>query len=264
MAKENKQKTGEMRIPTDELEKEYQESLEVTKFEIQTRAEAETTAELDQEEMIKKNEEILATPQIDNVQPAESNPDYLEFAAEAVGYENRTHQWAVYHTVVGYLEENDSVIDFGCGRGDFERFYQTEYHNDLDYIGIDMNQQLIDAGNSAYNNEVDLRCLDWFKIPEDMIADWTINVNSNNLRYDADTKRKDKQYLKDTIDKMYQHAEKGVIIMLASTLTKIDDGLINYNPGDILNWAQEKYKNCALDHSISSDLFTLIIYKNKK
>ena len=52
--------------------------------------------------------------------------------------------------------------------------------------------------------------------------------------------------------------------MLASTLTKIDDGLINYNPGDILNWAQGKYKNCALDHSISSDLFTLIIYKNKK
>ena len=168
MAKENKQKISEKRIPTDELEKEYQESLEITEAEIKARAEAETAAE---------NIDEVPEPQTDNVQPAESNPDYLEYSAEAVGYENRTHQWAVYHTVVGYLGEDDSVLDFGCGRGDFERFYQTEYHNDIDYIGIDMNQQLIDAGNSAYNNEVDLRCLDWFKIPDDMIADWSINTS---------------------------------------------------------------------------------------
>ena len=45
MAKENKQKIGEMRIPTEELEKEYQESLEITEAEIQSRAEAETASE---------------------------------------------------------------------------------------------------------------------------------------------------------------------------------------------------------------------------
>jgi len=211
-----------------------------------------------------ENGDAVAEPQAGNVQPIESKPDYLEYSAEAVGYENKTHQWAVYHTVVGYFEDDDSVIDFGCRRGDFERFYQTEYQSDLDYIGIDMNQQLIDAGNSVYNNEVDLRCIDWLKLPEDVSADWAINVNSNNLRYDADTTKNDVQYLKQTIDKMFATAEKGVIIMLASTLTKINDGLINYNPGDILNWAQKKYTNCALDHSISGDLFTLIIYKNKK
>ena len=40
-----------------------------------------------------------------------------------------------------------------------------------------------------------------------------------------------------------------------------DDGLINRNPGDILNWAQNEFGNVALDHSFSKDLFILVIYK---
>ena len=40
-----------------------------------------------------------------------------------------------------------------------------------------------------------------------------------------------------------------------------DDGLINRNAGDILNWAQKEFGNVALDHSFSKDLFILVIYK---
>lgn len=194
--------------------------------------------------------------------PADSDPEYLEYSSEAVGYENREQQWDTYRAIVNYIGEGDSVIDFGCARGDFERFFETEMNENLDYIGVDMNQQLIDAGNKVYNQEVELVCTDWFNIDKDIKQDWAINIGSNNLRYDADTVRDDKTYLQDTLKAMMQHCEKGSVILLASDQSGLDDGLINWNAGDIFNWAQKEFGSVAIDHSFSQDLFTLIIYKN--
>jgi SAM-dependent methyltransferase len=282
MAKENKQKIRKTRIPTDELEKEYQESLEITEAEIQARAEAETAAEnIDKvsEPLPARNPDATVNvvdgatqiePTDDELrqmaEPAAADPDYLEYSAEAVGFLNRQQQWDTYHSIVNYMADGDSILDFGCGRGDFERFYRTEYNNntDLDYVGIEMNKQLVDASKKAYNGEVDVRCMDWFNTPEELEADWCINVGSNNLRYDADTTKTDSDYLQSTIDKMYSHANKGIIVLLTSDVSEIDDGCVNYNAGDLLNWAQKKYKNVALDHTVSEDLFTIIIYKNEK
>ena len=198
--------------------------------------------------------------------PAKSDPDYLEYSAEAVGYQDRASQWDIYRTMTTYVvpdEENSlSILDFGCGRGDFERFYETEFPgSDIDYVGIDFNQQIIDAGKKAYNDEVDIRCMDWFKLPSDLKEDWVININSNNLRYDADTTQSDLEYLYSTIDAMYRHANKGIVIMVATGTNP--DGLINYKPAPLLEWAIKKYGIVTLDHSLGEDLFTLIIYKNE-
>ena len=43
---------------------------------------------------------------------------------------------------------------------------------------------------------------------------------------------------------------------------KNPDGLINYDPAPLLDWAIKKYSIVTLDHSLGEDLFTLIIYKN--
>ena len=125
-----------------------------------------------------------------------------------------------------------------------------------------MNQQLIAAGKKVYENEVELINKDWFNLDDDIKQDWSINIGSNNLRYDADTVRDDMTYLQDTIKSMIKHSEKGSILLLASDVTSIDDGLTNYNAGEVFNWAQKEFGNVALDHTFSNDIFTLIIYKN--
>ena len=193
---------------------------------------------------------------------SDPDPEYLEYSAEAVGYENREQQWDTYRIIANYISEGDSVIDFGAARGDFERFYQTELNEDLDYLGIEMNQQLVDASNNVYDGEVELICSDWFDLEKDLTRDWAININSSNIRYDADTVRDDKTYLQDTIKCMMNHSEKGCILLLASDMPGIDDGLISWNPGDIFNWAQKEFGMVAMDHTFSNDIFTLIIYKN--
>ena len=38
--------------------------------------------------------------------------------------------------------------------------------------------------------------------------------------------------------------------------------LIRYNPGVVLNYAQAKFGNVALDHTGTNESFYLIIYKN--
>ena len=190
------------------------------------------------------------------------DPDYLEYSSEAVGFENREQQWETYRIIANYIGKEDSVLDFGCARGDFDRFFNSEFNVPLNYIGVDMNQQLINAGTKVYNGEVELLCNDWFSLDKGIKQDWAVNIGSSNLRYDADTVRDDMTYLQDTIKSMMQHCEKGSIVLLASMIGGTDDGLINWDPGEVLNWAQKEFGLVALDHTFSNDIFTLIIYKN--
>jgi len=187
--------------------------------------------------------------------------DYLQYSAEAVGYGNRELQWDTYRAISNYIPEGDSVLDFGCARGDFKLFHASEYNFDLDYTGVDMNQHLIAAGEAVYENRVNLIQSDWFSLPDDLKRDWCINIGSCNLRYDADIKTSDDDHLKKTLQTMVDHAQKGVVVLLTSDIVAIEDGLINRNPGNILNWAQKEFGKVALDHSFSNDVFILVIYK---
>jgi len=188
---------------------------------------------------------------LENYQPADEK-DALLYAAETVGYDNREQQWTSYRAVTNFIDEGDGILDFGCGRGDYKLFYSDEYKQDINYIGIDMNRQLTEAGIQVYDNKVKLICTDWFSLDENLKMDWSINVRSNNLRYDANIKESDDDYLKNTIQSMYNHSNKGLIILL-------DGGV--HNPGNIFNWAQDAFGSVALDHSFSGNEYVLVIYK---
>lgn len=191
----------------------------------------------------------------------EIDTGYLLHSSEVVGYDTREHQWNTYRTVMAYMSEGDSVLDFGCGRGDFKTVYESESGNELNYIGLELNQSMIDASAELYPN-YDIQKTDWFNIPSALMADWCVNIHSLNLRYDADLTKDDTAYRLATIKQMYTHANKGIIVMLASDIISKDDGLIATNPGELLNWAQKEFGNVALDHTFSDELFALIIYKS--
>ena len=218
------------------------------------------TPELELEPM---QEMVLSKGEREEIQEAVQEVDrgYLLHSAEVVGYSDREHQWNTYRTVMAYMAEGESVLDFGCGRGDFKAVHDSETGVELDYIGLELNQAMIDASAELYPN-YDIQKTDWFKIPSTLTADWCINIHSMNLRYDADLTKTDDDYRLATIEQMFKHANRGVIVMLASDLVSKDDGLITTNPGDLLNWAQKTFGNVALDHTFSDELFALIIYKS--
>ena len=199
---------------------------------------------------------------IDELPELEPDLGYIQHAPEIVGYDSRERQWSSYRIIANSIEDGASILDFGCGRGDFKVFYAQESQQpmeSIDYVGIDSNKVLVDAGNEIYKG-IDVREADWFALPKDLKKDWVINVNSLNLRYDGSTIT-DWEYFTKTMTAMYEHAERGVIVMLASDILKIEDGLINWSPGDVLNWCQSTFGVVALDHTYSDEMFTLIIYK---
>ena len=186
---------------------------------------------------------------------------YLEDSAAIVGYATRQEQYNAYGEAVVVIPQGSSVLDFGCGRGDFYSWHQITYNKpEFDYLGVDANQVLIDTGNKIYDN-INLKCLDWNNLKEEDTKDWCINIRSNNLRYDTSVKISDIDYLKSTISKMYEMCNQGLIISLASDKFDIPNRL-SYNAGDILKWALGEYDNVVIDHTTDTDQFLLVIYKN--
>ena len=207
-------------------------------------------------------EMVLNRKETQQIQEAVQDIDkgYLLHSSEIVGYSNREHQWNTYRTAFAYMAEGDSVLDFGCGRGDFKAVYESETGIELDYVGLELNQAMIDAAAELYPN-FQIQKTDWFRIPSALTADWCVNIHSLNLRYDADLTKNDMEYKLASIKQMYEHANKGVIVMLASDIVQKDDGLLATNPGEMLNYMQKEFGNVALDHTFSDELFALIIYK---
>jgi SAM-dependent methyltransferase len=194
--------------------------------------------------------------------PPDPDEGYIMHSSEVVGYDNRERQFTSYGVIANTIGLA-SVLDFGCGRGDFKVFYAQRMEiepDQIDYTGIDINEVLINAGKELYP-DIDIRVADWLNMPKDLKKEWCINVNSLNLRYDRDLTKDNWEYFKASIKAMYECATSGVAVMLASDVPGIEDGLTNYNPGDVINWAQKEFGGVAIDHSYSTEMFTLIIYK---
>lgn len=187
---------------------------------------------------------------------------YIEHSPEIVGYSTREQQFAAYRLIANVIELGSSILDVGCGRGDFKVFYaqekQLEYDK-IDYAGIDINSILINAGKNIYP-EIELYETDWMNIPDNLKKDWVININSLNLRYDSEM-TDNWDYFTKTITSMYNQANRGVAVMLASDISEFNEGLVSRSPGEVLNWCQKTFGVVAVDHTYSGDMFTLIIYK---
>jgi SAM-dependent methyltransferase len=211
------------------------------------------------------SEFIIDAPELPLMEKEALPDDYLEYAPEAVGYGNREQQFSIYSTIATYLGDDDTIMDFGCGRGDFYAWYTQTFNKEPKYTGIDLSEPLINAGLRVYPN-AQIICGDWNDVAKYDNADWCINVGSLNMRYDADTVTSDFEYFDKTVLTMFKKAERGVIILLASDLVSInEEGISVFNAGDILNRVLKlvtgKNGFVALDHSYSDGIFSLIIYK---
>jgi hypothetical protein len=185
----------------------------------------------------------------------------LDYSTDVVGYPNREIQYKTYARINNIIPVEDSILDFGCGRGDFYNWLKgIPGHENKDYIGIDKDKKLTQSGNKLYKG-ISLIESNWNSLSNTVKSDWCININSMN--YDYGQSKDKKKNLQRTIKKMFNHADKGVILLLASELVLNDLPWIQYNPGETLNWAREEYGNVAIDHSSFMNSFILVIYKKK-
>lgn len=73
-----------------------------------------------------------------------------------VAWERPRSQDVNFRFITKYLNDNDSILDYGCGIGDFIK-YLEKYKKISDYLGVDINDNFINMAKKDYpNNEFQL------------------------------------------------------------------------------------------------------------
>ena len=148
---------------------------------------------------------------------------YLREDPMVVGYKSLEEMEIVYDFVASNFDATqESILDIGCGRGDFLTHVQTLYQSDVKYHGIDMNKVLIGVAKEM-NPNANFTATNLFKLDGNYASDC---ANAQDVF--------DEQYL------AYDPVEV------------LDWALNEYG---------QLGGNVRLDHSIADSLFTLTIYK---
>lgn len=206
------------------------------------------------------------TEKIETVQVATSQSvspefnDQLTYAPTTVGFIDTYSQEHTYTNVLKTITKTDSIIDFGCGRGDlYGELLRIEGNTD-DYIGIEASNVLSEIGKSKYPN-INIVNSDWFALDPTIIKDWAVAVSSFDVVYAPKQASDPYGYLCDTIDVMLNHAKKGVILtFLQEDYTLSSSNILSYDFGIILNRNVKNY-NFILDASSIPNTYKLIILK---
>lgn len=208
--------------------------------------------------------EIPTVPVVENLETVPGALDYLDTAPEVIGYESIQDQYAVYDTISNFISTN-SIVDFGCGRGDFYMYRKSSTGKDVDYVGVDLNPNLIASGNRMYKDtNIVLKNISWFDPSFTDVRDWSISVTSLTTRYDS-SMISDEEYLLKSIDSMMDHCNIGSVLLLTSKYMpdSVRETLdyMQHDPGSLMNKLIEKYGRVSIDHSFHESTFILYILK---
>jgi len=152
--------------------------------------------------------------------------------------------------------EGKSILDFGCGKGDFYGFIKQKGIK-AKYTGIDINKKLIDVAAGNYP-EAKFAALDIDSEKLQETFDFIILCGVFNLAIQGA-----KEAVENTLRKLFYHTGKTLLFNCLSAHSKIKDtNLIYFDPLEMLSTAFQITESATLYHNlIDGDMFLLM---NKK
>ena len=162
-----------------------------------------------------------------------------------------------YHTLADIAPDlnNASVLDYGCGTGDFYRFLKRRGFK-VRYTGVDINENFIELGRKKYP-ECTFRVLDGDEGQIEGFYDYIFICGVFNLQVPgvADD-------LKEALITLFKHCNKGLALNALSSHTPIKDPELHYtSPEEMVQFALENLSPyLALRHDRVQDDFTFYIY----
>jgi len=200
-------------------------------------------------------------------QDEQDDPDYLISSPEVVGFDSIEQQQEIYEFACEEIEEDESLLDFGCGRGDLYEFLYKQNGQAPKYRGIDINEPLITTGLEKYAPDIDLEKQDWFSKDLTSNSDWCVNIGSLCTRYDTSS-ADDMTLIAKTIDKMMSLCTAGCVLVLFSSYMPKEvreESFVISDPKRVFDYVMKKYGqdtgNVILDHSYSDSIYKITILK---
>ena len=177
---------------------------------------------------------------IDNKNPA---------TVESLGWSSQEAQQIRFKVIseIG-IREGDSVLDVGCGYGDFSEFVYGEY------LGIDLRSQATSIARKKYKLR-NFKTSDVFSVHDKY--DWVIASGIfcfENEKWEEETIR--------TLEKMYELCNKGVAVNFLSSIADFQyKGMRYVRPEELFKLFINLTLKFSIRHDYEQDDFTIYLYK---
>jgi SAM-dependent methyltransferase len=162
-----------------------------------------------------------------------------------------------YHTLLDIAPDlnNQRVLDYGCGTGDFYKFLKLRGIN-VQYTGVDINENFITLAQKKYPEcTFKVMCID--DEPLAGYFDYIFICGVFNLRVPGV-----RQDLQNALINLFKHCNKGLALNALSSHSSVKDAELNYtSPEEVVKFAIEYLSpSIVLHHDRIENDFTLFIY----
>jgi len=193
-----------------------------------------------------------------------------------LGHDVKTLGWGTTQQQVYRFEQtldcnidftNTSILDIGCGFGDYYKFLVEKDIKVSKYIGYDINEDLISEAKNSSSSLASFDVVDILNNNLTNIAD--IGVMLGLLNFNLKDSEKNLEYSKIFIEKAFAMVNDLLIVDFLSTNLTSDyekeDFVFYHNPAEMLEFAFSLSSNVVLKHNylpIPQKEFMLFIYKD--
>ena len=159
------------------------------------------------------------------------------------------------------IENGDSVLDIGCGLGDFYN-YLNQKGISVNYFGVDLVPELIEESSKRYPNS-NFEVRDMFKKPfKENSFDYVVSSQAMNYKFQNENNI---EHVKGMLEQMHKYAKKGSACdFLTEYVDFKEDHLFYYKPEEILSFCKSLTKRVDLIHSYPLFEFTIYMYADFK
>jgi SAM-dependent methyltransferase len=144
-------------------------------------------------------------------------------------------------TLVGDISEG-TILDVGCGQGDFYDFIGREDG----YTGIDICPAMVEHATSKHP---DVSFIETNLLDYEEKHDWVVVGGSFNIRI-SESKEEQIAYLRKLVEHAYSLANEGMVFSVLSSSIPAErwDQLFYYKPAEILDMCLSLGRRVAMDH----------------
>ena len=180
------------------------------------------------------------------------------YSPKSLAYSGEKSQKIKFNIVteVG-IEDNCSVLDVGCGFGDYFNYLKQKGVKNVKYCGIDISNKIVDFAKEK-NSLVNVIQGNVLDLSDDEKYDYVISLGFNCVKTGSNW-----ETLTQVLDKMWKLSKKGIAYNAISTFSEISPrGIYFVSPVKVIDYIMNNLTyNVVLRHDYMQHDFTIYAYK---
>lgn len=186
-------------------------------------------------------------------------------SVKSLQWSNEETQVLRFQELLRPISDEDSVVDIGCGFGDFAAYMRANGRNGK-YLGYDFVDEFIQNPNEAFKNDSNVK----FEVMDVSSGEYTNEYDWFVASGIFNNKMEDnKAFLENALTKMFNASKKGISFNLLTKYVDFEtEGLHYFHPSDVFDFCKKNLSPLVvLNHAyrlkegIIPFEFTVYVYK---